>query len=128
MGERRTRGCKCVAAHTTHQMQVGVKEHPQWQTYTGSPTYDYTCEGWPFQASACGCIGQLHGLNMAARGYHTPTPATTRQGAYGVPVVRTISPTHSPTAHNELRPYWQSLDFDLRRLPMRYNIVAAVMM
>ena len=41
MGERRTRGCKCVAAHTTHQMQVGVKEHPQWQTYTGSPTYDY---------------------------------------------------------------------------------------
>ena len=107
MGERRTRGCKCVAAHTTHQMQVGVKEHPQWQTYTGSPTYDYTCEGWPFQASACGCIGQLHlGLNMAARGYHTPTPATTRQGAYDLPVVRTICPTRSPTARTELRPYW----------------------
>ena len=109
MGERRTRGCKCVAAHTTHQMQVGVKEHPQWQTYTGSPTYDYTCEGWPFQASACGCIGQLHGLNMAARGYHTPTPCNHGrvQGAYGIPVVgrRTISPTHSPTARTELRPY-----------------------
>jgi hypothetical protein len=58
-----------------------------------------------------------------------PNPSNqTRQGAYGLPVIRTISPTHSPSARNELRPYWQSLGSDLRRLPKRYNTVAAMVM
>jgi len=74
----------CGRAHHSSDAE-GVKQHPKWQSYTGSPTYDYTCEGWPFQASACGCIGQLHGLNMAARGYHTPTPCNHTSGSLRLP-------------------------------------------
>ena len=122
-------------------MQWGVKQHPMRTVHGGlgvevqarpnvrerkyyiDPYIWQYVRGWPFQ----GVSMRVHKV-VSAWYKHGTASATKHPESLRHPSRRTVSPTHSPSARNDLRPYWRSLELDLRCLPRQNNIVAAVMM